>query len=215
MSVTTTWGWASVGAVDQLVVVRGDAHDLEVGLEAEQGPHALAHDEVVVGEEHGDPPVGHSPFRTANRRAGSSVRPSPAGGVAPSPGRVVTTTLGPTGAPGPYGADMRIESSVTSISWIPSEAVKGVATKVPFEMGSPTTTSRRPRSIDDLDALRRADRFRFANELRAWIEVEDGRIVGHGHLGQRPHRLHDRAPGPPRDRRSKPSPSPTSAPSPR
>ena len=29
---------------------------------------------------------------------------------------------------------MRIESSVTSISWIPSEAVKGV-TKVPFEMG--------------------------------------------------------------------------------
>ena len=29
---------------------------------------------------------------------------------------------------------MRIESSVTSISWIPSEAVAGV-TKVPFEMG--------------------------------------------------------------------------------
>ena len=28
-------------------------------------------------------------------------------------------------------------------------------------------------------ALRDADRFRFANELRAWIEVEDGRIVDH------------------------------------
>ena len=28
------------------------------------------------------------------------------------------------------------------------------------------------------------DRFREANELRAFIEVEDGRIVNHGHLGQ-------------------------------
>ena len=37
--------------------------------------------------------------------------------------------------------------------------------------------------LDDLEALKAADRFRFANELRAWIEVEDGRIVGHGHAG--------------------------------
>ena len=47
------------GAVDELVVVGGDAHDLDVGLEAEQGTHALAHDQVVVGQEHGDAPVGH------------------------------------------------------------------------------------------------------------------------------------------------------------
>ena len=32
--------------------------------------------------------------------------------------------------------------------------------------------------------LRRTDRFREANELRAFIEVEDGRIVDQGHLGQ-------------------------------
>jgi hypothetical protein len=28
-----------------------------------------------------------------------------------------------------------------------------------------------------------ADAVRFANELRAWVEVEDGRVTGHGHLG--------------------------------
>jgi hypothetical protein len=79
---------------------------------------------------------------------------------------------------------MRIESSVISVSWIPSEAVKGVATKVPFEMGIAHYDAPLPEAIDDLDALREADAFRFANELRAWIEVEDGRIVGHGHLGR-------------------------------
>ena len=41
-----------------------------------------------------------------------------------------------------------------------------------------------PDHLDDLEELRRTDRFREANELRAFIEVEDGRIVGHGHLGQ-------------------------------
>lgn len=45
-----------------------------------------------------------------------------------------------------------------------------------------------PDHIDDLEALRDADKFRFANELRAWIEVEDGRVVdagysGGGHIG--------------------------------
>lgn len=41
-----------------------------------------------------------------------------------------------------------------------------------------------PDSIDDLEALRAADRFRFANDLRAWIDVDDdGRIVGHGYAG--------------------------------
>jgi hypothetical protein len=79
---------------------------------------------------------------------------------------------------------MRIESSVTSVSWIPSEAIKGVATRVPFEMGVAHYDAPLPEVIDDLDALREADAFRFANELRAWIDVEDGRIVGHGHAGQ-------------------------------
>jgi len=80
---------------------------------------------------------------------------------------------------------MRIESSVTSISWIPSEAVKG-ALKVPFQMGMAHYDEPLPEVIDPmiLQSLRNNDRLRFANALRAYIEVEDGRIVDHGHLGE-------------------------------
>jgi hypothetical protein len=77
---------------------------------------------------------------------------------------------------------MRIEGSVTSISWIPSEAVKGM-TKVPFAMGAAHYDDAPPdrvEGVDELEALRDADRFRFANRLEAWIEVDDGRITGHG-----------------------------------
>ena len=63
---------------------------------------------------------------------------------------------------------MRIESSVTTLSWIPSEAVSGM-TSLPFEMGVSHYDDPLPDVIDDLEALRRADRFRFANELRGWI----------------------------------------------
>ena len=80
-------------------------------------------------------------------------------------------------------ASSRFESSVTSISWIPSEAIAGIS-KVPFEMGVTHYDQIPPDQIEDLEELRRTDRFREANELRAFIEVEDGRIVGYGHLGQ-------------------------------
>jgi Cyclic nucleotide-binding domain len=77
---------------------------------------------------------------------------------------------------------MRIESSVTSISWIPSEAVQGV-TKVPFEIGLAHYDDPPPDHIDSLAALQEADRFRFANHLSAWIEVDGGRIVDRGQAG--------------------------------
>ena len=77
---------------------------------------------------------------------------------------------------------MRIESSVTSLSWIPSEAVTGM-TRLPFDMGMAHYDPPPPDVLGDLDELRRADRFRFANQLRAWIEVEDGRVVDCGHAG--------------------------------
>ncbi|MBV8691048.1 MAG: cyclic nucleotide-binding domain-containing protein [Actinobacteria bacterium] len=77
---------------------------------------------------------------------------------------------------------MRIESSVTSISWIPSEAIKGM-TKMPFEVGVAHYDQPPPDVVDDLVALRDADRFRFANNLTAWIEVEDGRITDYGQGG--------------------------------
>jgi hypothetical protein len=80
---------------------------------------------------------------------------------------------------------MRVESSVTSISWIPSEAIEGV-TKLPFELkvghyDAPPPDRIRP---NELDELRDADRFRFANHLAAFIEVDDGgSITGHGQGG--------------------------------
>jgi cyclic nucleotide-binding protein len=77
---------------------------------------------------------------------------------------------------------MRIESSVAAISWIPSEAVEGLA-KLPFEVGFTHYDQPPPDTIEDLEALRQADRFREANELRAFITVEDGRLVDCGHLG--------------------------------
>jgi len=77
---------------------------------------------------------------------------------------------------------MRIESSVTSLSWIPSEAVTGM-TKSAFEAGLTHYDEPPPDAFDDLEALRAADRFRFANQLTAWIDVEDDRIVDAGYAG--------------------------------
>jgi hypothetical protein len=79
---------------------------------------------------------------------------------------------------------LRVESSVTSISWIPSEAIEGMP-KLPFEIGIGHYDEPPPDALGagDLEALRDADRFREANELKAWIEVEDGSIVGHGYSG--------------------------------
>jgi hypothetical protein len=77
---------------------------------------------------------------------------------------------------------MRIESSVTSVSWIPSEAVTGM-TKLPFEVGFTHYDNPPPDVIEDLEALGAADGFRFANRLGAWIEVENGKVVDHGYTG--------------------------------
>jgi len=77
---------------------------------------------------------------------------------------------------------MRIRSSVTSISWIPSEAVSG-AYKLPFSMGIAHYDQPPPVAFADLNALRALageDRFRFANWLSGWIDVEGGRVVGAG-----------------------------------
>lgn len=79
---------------------------------------------------------------------------------------------------------MRIEGSVTAISWIPSEAIEGLP-KLPFELGVGHYDEPPPDRLEagDLERLRDADRFREANELSAWIEVEDGAIVGASYRG--------------------------------
>ena len=77
---------------------------------------------------------------------------------------------------------MRTEHTVTSVSWIPSEAVTGL-NKVIFESGFTHYDAPPPDVIDDLDELARLDTFRFANRLHAWIEVENGTIAGCGYFG--------------------------------
>ena len=78
---------------------------------------------------------------------------------------------------------MRIESSVTSISWIPSEAVEGLP-KLPFTVGVAHYDSPPPDRVDQIETMHRADLFREANELKAWVEVEEGKIVDYGHTGR-------------------------------
>ncbi len=82
---------------------------------------------------------------------------------------------------------MRYESTVTSLSWIPSEAVTG-GTKAAFEGGftrydqPPPGELGAPGSPGSVSALREGDRFRFANVLSAWIETDDqGAIVAAGY----------------------------------
>jgi hypothetical protein len=79
---------------------------------------------------------------------------------------------------------MRIEKSVTAISWIPSEAIEGLP-KLPFELGVGHYDEPPPDRLQegDLEKLRYDDRFREANLLRAWIDVDDGKIVDFGHAG--------------------------------
>jgi hypothetical protein len=78
---------------------------------------------------------------------------------------------------------MRVESSVTSVSWIPSEAVSGPVLKGTFDSGITSYDDPPPDVIDDLEAWREAGRFRFANRLNAWAEIEHGRIVDAGCSG--------------------------------
>ena len=80
---------------------------------------------------------------------------------------------------------MRIESSVTSLSWIPSEAVSGLM-KATFATGLSHYDAPPPAHIageDDLAGLRDADGFRFANVLTAWAEFEGSTPTAYGQGG--------------------------------
>jgi hypothetical protein len=75
------------------------------------------------------------------------------------------------------------EAQVVSVSWIPSEAIEGVM-KLPFALGVGHYDDPPPDVIENLDELHGQDRFRFANRLRAWIEVDKrGAIVRKGYSG--------------------------------
>lgn len=82
---------------------------------------------------------------------------------------------------------MRIERSVTTVSWIPSDLLEGMgkmATRMKMARHDPPPPDSLGADVHAaIDDLRAADRFRFANELRAFIDVEDGRITGCGYSG--------------------------------
>jgi hypothetical protein len=81
---------------------------------------------------------------------------------------------------------MRIEGSATAITWLPFEALDRIPT-VPLELAVANYDEPPPSVVPDLDALRREDAFREANELRGWIDVEVGEIVDYGQAGRSLH----------------------------
>jgi hypothetical protein len=82
-----------------------------------------------------------------------------------------------------HDGDMRHEACVTSLSWIPSEAIAGMM-RAPFDAGFTHYDDPPPDELGDILVLQAADRFRFANVLRAWIEVgADGSITASGYSG--------------------------------
>lgn len=83
---------------------------------------------------------------------------------------------------------MRIERSITTVSWIPSDLLEGmgkIATRMKMAHHDPPP----PDHLGDdpaaaIEALRIDDRFRFANQLRAFIDVDDdGNIASSGYCG--------------------------------
>jgi hypothetical protein len=80
---------------------------------------------------------------------------------------------------------MRHEAVFWSLSWIPSEAIQGMM-KLPFNMGVGHYDDPPPEHITPelVEQMRAEDKFRFANELRAWVDVDDdGTITGAGYSG--------------------------------
>ncbi len=71
---------------------------------------------------------------------------------------------------------------VTSLSWIPTEAIEG-AQRLAFDSGITHYDPPPPTEGMDVRRLRDEDRFRFANELRAFVTVDGGRIVDYGYEG--------------------------------
>jgi hypothetical protein len=78
---------------------------------------------------------------------------------------------------------VRIESSVTAVSWVPLDCVEG-GQRLAFHVGAAQYDDPPPDHLEDLASLLASGRVRLANELRAWIEVDDGRIVASGQSGQ-------------------------------
>jgi hypothetical protein len=78
---------------------------------------------------------------------------------------------------------VRIESSVTAVSWVPAGSVEG-GQRLAFHVGAAQYDDPPPDHLDDLPSLLDGGRVRLANQLRGFVEVSDGRIVASGQSGQ-------------------------------
>jgi len=78
---------------------------------------------------------------------------------------------------------VRIESSVTAVTWLPFAALDALP-NMPLGFAVAHYDEPPGEHLGDLDQLRDADAFREANELRAWIEVDGGEIAAHGRGGR-------------------------------
>jgi hypothetical protein len=78
---------------------------------------------------------------------------------------------------------VRIESSVTAVSWVPLDCVEG-GQRLAFHVGAAQYDDPPPDRLDDLPSLLAAGRVRLANQLRGFVEVSQGRIVAAGQSGQ-------------------------------
>ena len=78
---------------------------------------------------------------------------------------------------------MRIESSVTAVSWVPAGSVEG-GQRLAFHVGAAQYDDPPPDHLDDLPSLLDGGRVRLANQLWGFVEVSDGRIVASGQSGQ-------------------------------
>ena len=67
---------------------------------------------------------------------------------------------------------MRVESSVSSVTWVPSDAVTGVA-RLQFVVGLAGNDDPPPDRIESAEALLAQNRVRQINELSAWVEFDD------------------------------------------
>ena len=77
---------------------------------------------------------------------------------------------------------MRVHATVASMSWIPTDSLKG-ALKAGMDLRLSHWDQPLPDRIEGAETVHdlcRHDKFRFANLLSAWADVEDGRIISHG-----------------------------------
>src|SRR5258706_15132388 len=140
--------------------------------------HFRLHDQRSGGAQRDTGPDGSATAaRSAGGRQGVGLRAGRGPRVLPSPPRRQAAPLVLRRGAVTVKA-MRYESSVTSLSWIPSEAVPSGA-RVAFDTGFTHYDDPPPTHIDDVEALQAAEKSRFANVLKAWIEVDGaGEITG-------------------------------------